>query len=136
LTYTYSFLRSEHFELGAGVGVHLIEADATVEVPSTPNRAEFSGAGPFATVAVDGTWAISQRWALSARAQYLNLSVGSLSGTLGDYHADAQYRWRRHMAFGLGYERSQAQLEVRNQDPSGVLRLTIRGPEAFVRVSF
>jgi len=136
LTYTYSFLRTDHFELGAGAGVHLIEADATVAVPSTPNRTEFSGAGPFATVALDGTWAISQRWAISARAQYLNLSIGSLSGTLADYHADAQYRWRRNMAFGLGYERSQAQLVVRDEDPSGVLRLTIRGPEAFVRVSF
>jgi hypothetical protein len=136
LTYTYSFLRTEHFELGAGAGVHLIEAYASVEVPSTPNRDEFSGAGPFATLALDGTWAISQRWAISARAQYLNLSVGSLTGTLGDYHGDVQYRWRRHMAFGLGYERSQAQLQVRNEDPSGVLQLTIRGPEAFVRVSF
>jgi hypothetical protein len=136
LTYTYSFLRTEHFELGAGLGAHLIEAYATAEVPSTPNRTEFSGAGAFGTVALDGTWAISQRWALTARAQYLHLSIGSLEGTLGDYHADAQYRWRHNMAFGLGYERSQARLVVNNEYPSGELQLTIRGPEAFVRVSF
>ena len=33
LTYTYSFLRSERYELGAGIGVHLIEADATRRSP-------------------------------------------------------------------------------------------------------
>jgi hypothetical protein len=136
ITYTYSFLRFEHFELGAGAGVHLIEADAQAEVPGTPNRVDYSGAGPFATIALDGTWLVARRWALSARAQYLNVSVGSLSGTLGDYHADVQYRWQRNMAFGLGYEHSVDQLQVRNENPSGVLRLTISGPEAFVRVSF
>jgi len=136
LTYTYSFLRNERFELGAGVGVNLIEAEASAQIPGTPNRAVFSGATPFATIAVDGTWAISRFWSLNARAQYLDLSTGSVSGALGEYHADVQYRWRRNMAFGIAYDRFLAELNVRDQYPSGILDLMIRGPEAFVRVSF
>jgi hypothetical protein len=136
LTYTYSFLRSERFELGAGLGVHLIEAEATAEIPRTPQYADFTGAGPFATLALDGTWRISKRWALSARGQYLKVTIGSVSGMMGDYHADLQYRWKRNLAFGLGYERQEVELDVRNADPSGVLRLTFSGPELFGRMSF
>jgi hypothetical protein len=136
LTYTYSFLRTERFELGAGAGLSLIEASAMAQIPATPNRVDFSAATPFGTLALDGTWAISRFWSLNARAQYLDLSTGSISGALGEYHADVQYRWRRNVAFGIGYDRFLADLTVRDHNPSGLLDLMIRGPEAFVRVSF
>jgi hypothetical protein len=136
LTYTYSFLRRERFELGAGLGIHLLEAEATAQIPRTPQFADFSGAGPFATLALDGIWRISKHWALSGRGQYLRVTIGTVSGMMGDYHADLQYRWKRNLAFGLGYEHQQVELDVRHADPSGVLRLNISGPELFGRLSF
>jgi hypothetical protein len=138
LTWTYSFLRASRYELGAGFGLHLVQAEAQAHVSNRaqPVNEDFSGAGPFATVALDGTWRIARRWALSGRAQYFNLTVGSVSGMLGDYHGDVQYRWRPNLAFGLGYQSSQAQLEVTNSNPNGRTRLKISGPEAFVRASF
>jgi hypothetical protein len=136
ITYTYSFLRGERYELGAGVGIHLIEAEAMAQIPATPQYADFSGAGPFATVALDGSWLIARHWSLNARAQYLRVTIGSVSGMMGQYHADLQYRWRRNLAFGLSYERREAELDVRNAEPSGVMRLTIDGPELFGRLSF
>ena len=136
LTYTYSFLRGERYELGAGMGVHLLEAQATAQIPSTPQRADYSQAGPFASVALDGTYLIDRHWAFSARAQYLHVSVGNFSGLLEDYHTDLQYRWRRNLAFGVSYDYAQDEVDVRNHDPSGVLRLTFTGPELFVRVSY
>jgi hypothetical protein len=55
---------------------------------------------------------------------------------MGEYHADLQYRWKRNVAFGLGYERDETELDVRRANPSGVMRLTINGPELFGRLSF
>jgi hypothetical protein len=136
LTYTYSFLRGEHFELGAGLGVHLLEAEASAEIPKTPQYADFNGAGPFATLALDGTWRISRHWALSARGNYLKVTIGSVGGLMGQFHTDLQYRWRRNLAFGVGYRRQEVELDLHGTDPSGVLRFTISGPEAFARVSF
>jgi len=138
ITWTYSFLRASHYELGAGFGLHLVQAEAQARVNNRPQpvHEDFSGAGPFATVALDGTWRFARRWSLSGRAQYFNLTVGSVSGMLGDYHGDVQYRWRRNLAFGLGYQSSQSELEVTNSSPNGRMRLSIRGPEAFVRASF
>jgi len=136
ITYTYSFLRGERYELGAGLGVHLIEAQAIAQVPSTPQRVDYSQAGPFASAALDGTFLISSRWSLNARAQYLKLTVNSFTGLLEDYRADLQYRWRRNFAVGASYEHAEDEVVMRNHDPSGTVRLTFNGPQLFVRVSY
>ncbi len=136
LTYTYSFLRGERYELGAGLGAHLIEAEAVAQIPSTPQRADYSEAGPFGTLALDGTFLIDRHWSVNARGQYFRLTVHSFTGRLADYRADVQYRWRRNLAFGVSYEYYKAEVDARNRDPSGEIDLTIKGPQLFVRASF
>lgn len=136
ITYTYSFLQGERYELGAGLGAHLLEAEAIAQEPGTPLRVDYSQAGPFATLALDGTYLIAKHWSFNARANYMNLSVHNFTGQLGDYHADVQYRWRRSFAIGVGYDYSQAQVDIRNRDPSGEVRLRINGPQLFLRVSY
>lgn len=137
-TYTYSFLRNDRFELGAGLGVHLIETEATASSPDSAQRSDYSAAGPFATLALDGTWRIARYWSFNARGQYFHLSVNSGSGSLGEYHADLQYRWKPNFAIGAGYEYElvEAQLEHSNPDEiNGSIRLKLDAPELFVRLS-
>jgi hypothetical protein len=136
VTYTYSFLRTERFELGAGLGLHLLEAEARAQVPGTPQLSDYSEAGPFATLALDGTWAIDRHWSLNARGQYMHLSVSNFTGELQDYRADVQYRWRRNLAVGAAYEYSQREVDVTEHDPSGFVQLRVTGPQLFVRVSY
>lgn len=138
LTWTYSFLKRSRFELGAGLGLHLLEAEANANatLATGPVSERFSGAGPFVTVALDGTWRISRRFALSARGQYLKLTVSSVKGSLADYHGDVQFRWRPNLACGLGYESTRTRLDVSNNNPNGYMQLGTHGPELFVRASF
>jgi hypothetical protein len=137
-TYTYSFLRTHRVEIGAGLGLHLIQAEANADatLATGPVQEKFNGAGPFATIALDGTWRITRRFALAARGQYFSLKVSDVKGALGDYHADVQFRWRPNLAFGLGYESTQAKLEISNSNPNGLMKLGTHGPELFVRASF
>jgi hypothetical protein len=138
LTWTYSFLHRTRYELGAGLGLHLLEAEANANatLATGPVSEKFSGAGPFVTVALDGAWRFTRRFSFSARGQYLNLTVSSVKGLLGDYHADVQFRWRPNLAFGLGYQSTHTRLEVSNNNPNGLMDLSTRGPELFVRASF
>jgi hypothetical protein len=136
ITYTYSVLRAERYELGAGIGIHLLEAEARAEIPATPQYADFNGAGALATLALDGSWRLTRQWSLNARANYLKLAIGHIGGLMGQYHADLQYRWKRNLAFGLGYEYRQAELDLHHEDPSGELRFRVSGPELFARLSF
>ncbi|HTP39410.1 MAG TPA: hypothetical protein VMI92_07515 [Steroidobacteraceae bacterium] len=134
-TWTDSFLQGRSYELGAGLGLHLVQADAQATAPARNAREHFDGAGPFVTVAVDGTWRFTNRFSFSARGQYMHLAINDITGTLGIYHADLQFRWRPNLAIGLGYESSHTQLIVKNQNPSGLLQMNMRGPELFLRAS-
>ena len=138
-TWTYSFLRTSRFELGAGLGLHLLEAEADANAPHAlpaPIQEQFTGAGPFLTPALDGTWRFSRRFSFSARGQYLRLAVKSVRGSLGDFHGDFQFRWRPNLAFGLGYEDTQTRVDVTSSNPNGFLRIGTHGPELFARASF
>jgi len=136
LTYTYSFLKGSWYELGAGLGVQFLEAEADADVPSTPKLAKFSGAVPFGTPALDGTVLLDRHWSLNARAQYLHIAVQSGAGLWEDYHSDLQYRWRRNLAAGIGFEYQEIGLSLNHSNPAGQVRLKIVGPEAFLRASF
>jgi hypothetical protein len=136
LTYTYSFLRYSRFELGAGLGVQFIEAEADAQVPNTATFANFSGAVPFATPAIDTTLLIVKHWSLNARAQYLHLTVGSTNALYEDYHTDLQYRWKRNLAIGLGYEYQEIGLDLERSNPAGLIHLKLSGPEVSLRASF
>ena len=135
-TYTYSVLQHKRFELGVGLGMHLIQADTEVRVYARGAHETFEGAGPFGTVAVDGTFLITDRFSFNARAQYMSLNLHNTEGALGDYHADVQFRWKPNLAFGLGYQSTQARITVTNSDPNGNMNFGIRGAELFVRASF
>lgn len=135
LTYTYSFLRNDRFELAFGPALHLLQAYASANVPRSPQSQVYSEAGPFATLALDGAWRISQRWSFNARAQYFRLAVDHSSGELGDYHADVQYRIGGHLGLGAGYEYRRAQVDLPRTRPPAFVQLNVSGPELFVRAS-
>jgi hypothetical protein len=135
-TYTYSVIRTERFEVGAGIGVHLFNAEARGTDQTLQQHAESSADGAIPTLALDGTWRISQRFAWTARAQYVSATLHKDSGSLGDYHTDLQYRWLPNFAVGVGYEDIRAQLEVSHGNTPGGFALRVSGPELFFRVSF
>ncbi|HXR88787.1 MAG TPA: hypothetical protein VN750_00745 [Steroidobacteraceae bacterium] len=136
LTYTYSMLRYERFELGGGLGVYLVQGDARGQVPARELSQEVSGVAPVPTLALDGTVRISRRFAFVARGQYMNGSSDNFNGSLADYHADFQYRWRPNFAIGVGYSQMRLSLEVRGGSFPGLVSLDVRGPELFFRVSY
>jgi len=136
LTYTYSFIRTDFVEIGTGLAVHFLEADAQGAVPARELRQEVSGAGAFPTIPLDLSLRLSRRFALTARGQYLHAALHGFVGRLGEYHADLQYRWKPNFSLGAGYTVMKTSLDVNDASFPGLFRLDVRGPEAFFRVSF
>jgi hypothetical protein len=136
LTYTYSLYRSDRLEIGTGVGVYLLEAEARADVNATQQRQDVSGAGAFPTIPLDFAWRISRRWAVTARAQYLHAAVHNFDGWLADVHEDVQYRWKPNFAVGVGYSSIRAKLDLNTGNFPGGFSFSVGGPEAFFRVSF
>jgi len=136
LTYTYSLFRSERFEAGVGLGLHIIETSAEGSEPGTLNREKDSEAGIFPTIAVNGAYRISKRWAITARGQSFSAHPEGFDGTLSDYHADVQYRWRKNFAVGIGYTSIQIDLDVVDADQPFLFQMDTSGPELFFRAAF
>lgn len=136
LTYTYSFLKAERFEFSAGAGLHLFQVEGEAAVPDRRISEEFDAAGPFPTIAVDGTYRITPRISFNARAQYFGVGIDDVDGALGIYHADLQFRAWRNLAFGVGYTKTHLSVESTDDSFAGRLGIDVKGPEAFVRVSF
>ena len=136
LTYTYSLFRSERFEAGVGLGLHIIEAKAEGNEPGTLNIVKDSEAGPFPTIAVNGAYRISKRWSVTARGQTFTANRDESQGTLSDYHADVQYRWKKNFAIGIGYSSIHVDLDVADPDQSFLFQMDASGPELFFRAAF
>jgi hypothetical protein len=136
LTYTYSLLRGERFEAGAGLGLHIIEAKTELGEPGTTNRENFSEVAPFATWALNAAYRISKRWAITARGQTFEYTDDDLTGSLSDFHGDIQYRWRKNFAVGIGYTKLRYELEANADGQPAFFDMDTSGPELFFRASF
>jgi hypothetical protein len=138
ISYEYSFIHGEKFELAATAGLNDTDISAQARVSTQfrhVNQTE-DEAGPFPTLGLDSTYVISKRFYLDARAQYFKVAIDHLDGSLGFYELDALYRLRPNVSFALGYTAVKAILDSRKPGNSGYFAFDSKGPELFVRVAF
>jgi hypothetical protein len=138
ISYEYSFIHREKFELAATFGINDTDLSARARVTTETrhvNQTE-DQAGPLPTFGLDSTYVISKRFYLDGRAQYFKLAVDHLTGTVEFYEFAALYRYRPNISFALGYTSAKADIDSRQTKTSGYFDLNSKGPEAFVRVAF
>ncbi|MGC1522239.1 MAG: hypothetical protein WA803_11930 [Steroidobacteraceae bacterium] len=138
ITYEYSFIHREKFELAATFGINDTDLSARARVATETRHVNETEdqAGPFPTFGLDSTYVLSKRFYLDGRAQYFKLAVDHLTGSVGFYEFAALYRYRPNISFALGYTASRADIESRQPKTSGYFDLDSKGPEAFFRVAF
>lgn len=135
LAYTYSFLRREKIELSLGLAIHLLQAEGNLDAPARFVSERLDVAGPFATLAFDGTWRFTKRFSLNAQANYLKGHVDEVRGSYRAWNADVQFRLRPNFTLGAGYSATRFFLESTDPTDSGLFRFDYKGPQAFIRVS-
>ena len=138
ITYEYSFIHRERFELAATLGINDTDISARARVATQTRHVDQTEdqAGPFPTFGLDSTYVLSKRFYLDARAQYFKLAVDHLTGSLGFYELAALYRLRPNISFALGYTAAKATLSSRQTRTSGQFDFDSKGPEFFVRIAF
>jgi len=138
ITYEYSFLHRERFELAATIGINDTDISARARVATQTRHVDQQEdqAGPFPTLGLDSTFVLSKRFYFDARAQYFKAAVDHLTGSLGFYEIDAVYRLRPNVSFALGYTATKATLDSRRTNNSGYFDFGSKGPEFFVRIAF
>jgi hypothetical protein len=138
ISYEYSFIHRQNFELAATAGIYDtdISVQARVSTPTRHVNQTEDQAGPFPTIGLDATYVVSKRFYFDGRAQYFKVNVDHIEGSLGLYEVDALYRFRPNVSFALGYTATKADLDSQKQSNSGYFNLSSKGPEFFVRVAF
>jgi hypothetical protein len=136
ITYTYSFIRNNRFEVGTGLAVYFLQIDVIGQVPAQFQYQETSAAAPAPALPLDFSWAISRHWALTAHGAYVKATINGTHGWYADSHADAQYRVNPNFAVGAGYSSTRASLAKSSGSSPGAFDMSIHGPQLFVRLSF
>jgi hypothetical protein len=138
ISYEYSFIHRERFELAATFGINDTDLSARARVATETrhvNQLE-DQAGPFPTFGLDSTYVVSKRFYFDARLQYFKLAVDHIDGTVSFYELAALYRFRPNVAFALGYTAAKADIASRQTSSAGFFDLNSKGPELFVRIAF
>jgi len=104
-------------------------------VPTRRLEERFDVAGPLPTIAIDGSYLMSDTWSINARVQALKVNIQDVEGHFAVWHGDVQYRPWKGLAFGLGYTKTSFRVDSADPGFSGRLFLDVKGPDAFVRVS-
>ena len=138
ITYGYSFLHTDKYEVAATLGIADTDISARARVQTATRHVDQTEdqAGPVPTLGLDATYVISKRFYVDGRAQYLKVRVDDLDGTLGIYEIDALYRMRPNISFALGYTMFRADLVSKQTKQAGFFDFNSKGPEIFVRIAF
>jgi hypothetical protein len=136
ITYTYSLIHNDSFEVGTGLGLFFLQAQATGAIPATGQSSDQSAAEPVPTLPLDLVWAISRRFAITGRGNYVKAAVSGYQGSFTDLHGDLQYRWNPYFSLGLGYTSMRISVSGESSSFSGVVSTSFKGPEAFLRFSY
>ncbi len=138
ISYEYSFIHREKFEVAATIGINDTDISAHSRVSTQTRHIDQreDQAGPFPTIGLDATYVLSKRFYFDARAQYFKLIVDQLDGSLTFYEFAALYRLRPNIAFALGYNSVKANLTSRQTKNAGFFDFDTKGPEFFVRIAF
>lgn len=131
----YSFFRRRDKELGVGLGLHT--TGFLVSLESAGGQAEARDVtAPLPVVNFYGMVALTDRWAMNVKLDWLSLDYGDYSGDLRFVALDVLYQPFRHIGFGFGYHQQLYDLEVDRTDWNGKVRVQFQGPSAFMTVSF
>jgi hypothetical protein len=138
ITYGYSFLHSDRYEVAATLGISDTDISARARVQTATRHVDQTEdqAGPVPTIGLDATYVVSKRFYIDGRAQYLKVRVDDLDGSLGIYELDALYRLRPNVSFALGYTMFRANLTSAQAKQAGFFNFNSKGPEFFVRIAF
>jgi hypothetical protein len=138
ISYEYSFIHRERFELAGTIGINDTDLSARAHVSTETRHVNQSEdqAGPFPTLGLDGTYVVSKRFYFDARVQYFKANIDHISGTVSFFELAGLYRLRPNVAFALGYTTARADIDSRQTSSGGFFNLSSKGPEFFVRVAF
>lgn len=133
----------QNLEIGLAVGLHatdftvFVEGEGSVGEQSASFQSERRSA--FAPVPTIGAFLVARpakRVHVSARIDWLSLTISDYSGSLVNTEASVSYRIHKNFDVGVTYRLVDYKLKVSKDDWNGRVDYQFRGPALFVQAGF
>lgn len=138
----YSFVRQENLELGAAIGLHATDFEATLSGEGQIGNAAIQTQrrkrdliAPMPTVGLYGGYAITPRLTVAGRVDYMSLSAGSYDGSVINTEARASYRIWENVGVGAMYRYVSYDFDVEKKRWTGQLDYKFSGPAIFLQAA-
>jgi hypothetical protein len=136
LTYTYSVMQRDRGYLGVSIGAHI--ADSTIGLSEQSlGQAEISSiTAPLPVLGLRGAYEFTDRLTLIASGEFFVVEFDNVDGSLVDLYLGLDYQIIEHLAFGLGYNRVDFDVDATKSDFSGSLDWRYSGALLFLKFDF
>jgi len=131
----YSFFKRPDKEIGVGLGLHVAAYDVSLSANAVGEEQQDVTA-PLPVLSFYAQFALTERWALSARIDRFSLSYENYDGSLSALGIDVMYQPFRHVGFGFGYRSLFIDLEAEKSGRTLKVEQSFQGPLVFMNVSF
>ena len=135
LTYGYRFIASDRAELTGTFGIQIASVDANAVVRSRVLRESDTGVAPLPLIGVEGRFDFTQRWSVEARVQYLTANISDIDGRILDARLAGTFRVNPYLVFGLGYRSFSIDIDSKDAQDPGLVKIKLDGPVLFARAS-
>jgi hypothetical protein len=144
VTYEYSFLKRDNYEVSAGIGLHYTGVSAGLSARITGEGGTVDGALkgdnsvdlPLPVISLGGLWRLPQNFWVRGQAQLFALQIGDYDGTLQDLTVAVTWQPKPWLGLGLAYNYFAVDVDVDKDRFKGNLDWVYDGPMIFYSASF
>ena len=102
VAYRYNFVTDPRTVIGASIGVHLMAIDTEIESESINVHERFKVNAPLPLLGLHGAYALSEKWKLSASAEFLTFDVSAYRGIISDTRLTFDHDTFENFGWGFG----------------------------------
>lgn len=139
-SYGYAFVCNEKAELGAMVGLHVIDTEVGMGLHSTDISANYSDnvgvTAPLPDLGIWGGYAFNKKWAFTGETNYLSAKIGNIDGRLFNYNFVIRYRITPRIHAAAGYGGFHFTVTDNREKLNGTLKWGYNGPSVMLLYNF
>jgi hypothetical protein len=139
----YSVYKSDRAQIMLGAGLHLIDFSVSLDAKVAVGDLEASGSrsssdilAPLPNLRLQGFYALSSKWALTATVGWLSLNYEDYDGSFSYVHARTTYRLTERFGAAIGYQYVDMELTHDRQRGEAGFDIQFTGPAAYLAYSF
>ena len=143
LFFGYSLLKDDRKEIGLGLGLHYLAIDSAIAgearidgVPVGRVERGFDDWAVLPNIGFYANYALSSKWLINARIDWISADIGDYDGTLWNNEAAIQYQMFDNVGIGLAYRYMSFDIAADKSNKYWAIDLDYGGPLLFLTVNF